>query len=236
MFTFYSRSTKCVVVPSPPPHSICSIIPEELILPPVIIWDLLHHTCIECNNNIEKRAWKLGQSSALEPRLVHDIDSIIILVSSVYICSNGHTYLTTDPRVLQLITPECIPFILLHKTGFLKSFVSKVICLVKEGLGIVAIERFISSQRRATEINILTQVMNFLCLPEMAVCKTSSILVNPCPSNDIIRKCFIINQQRYNYAMSQIMATDIISFDHTFKVAANNYWIFTEWWKVDYTV
>lgn len=205
-------------------------IPEELIFPPVIIWDpyvsgLLHRTCVDCNNNVERRAWKLGQSAALEPRLVHDIDSIIVLVSSVYFCPNGHTYLTTDPRVLQLITPECVPFILLHRTGFLKSFVNKVVCLVKEGLGIVAIERFISSQRKVTEINILTQVMNCLCLPELTACKTLSTLVNPCPSNDIICKCFIteflINQQKYNYAMSQIMATDIISFDHTFKVAAN---------------
>ena len=81
-----------------------------------------------------------------------------------YICCNRHTYLTTDPRVLELISPDCIPFILLHKAGFLKTFITKVIGLVKEGLCISAIERFISSQRRVTEARLSAQLAAFVTL------------------------------------------------------------------------
>ena len=108
--------------------------------------------------NYYRKAWKLGQSPALQPRIIHDIESIVVLISAQYICCNNHIYLTTDPRVLQRISEIYIPFTLLHKTGFLKSFVNQVIGLIREGLNICAIERYIRSQRRATIAGLTNQV------------------------------------------------------------------------------
>ena len=41
------------------------------------------------------------EDRADEPRLLHCIDSVIVLVSCKYVCSSGHSYLTTDPRLLE---------------------------------------------------------------------------------------------------------------------------------------
>ena len=124
-----------------------------------------------------------------------------------------------------MISPDCIPFILLHKTGFLKTFITKVIGLVKEGLCISAIERFISSQRRVTEARLSAQLAALSLSNTATECTSLSLLVNPHPSNDILSKCFLaeffLNQGRYDHAMSQILAKEMITFDHTFKVAAN---------------
>lgn len=82
-------------------------------------------------------------------------------------CCNNHVYLTTDPRLLQSIKPQYIPFILLHKSGFLKSFVNHVIGLIREGLCITAVERFIQSQRRATVASLSTQILSILSISEV---------------------------------------------------------------------
>ena len=232
MFACMYRSPTCVVVPAPPPYSIPTTQNfSKLILPPVLVWDpyvsglVRSKKCVVCHENIERQGWKIGQSPAFEPRVLHAIDSVVVLVSSVYVCSNRHTYVTTDPRVLKLISPECIPFILLHKTGFLKNFVDKVIGLVKEGMCISAIERFIASQRKITETSLFSQ-LSALSFPSLAECNhILSLVINPRPSNDILNKCFLaeffLSEGKYNHAMSQLVAKDVISLDHTFKVAAN---------------
>ena len=213
-------------------HSLTSAVSDnERILPQVIIWDpyisglVSTCVCIQCNGSIERKAWKTGQSTADEPRLLHCIDSVIVLVSCKYVCSSGHSYLTTDPRLLELISSECIPFILMHKIGFTKSLLTKVINLVKEGLCISAIERFITTQRRATETSLSVQLRDYSSSDTGSICEALSLLVKPYPSNDAICKCFLseylLNQKRYNFAMSRIESQSLISFDHTFKVAAN---------------
>jgi hypothetical protein len=51
------------------------------------------------------------------------------------------------------------------------------------------------------------------------------LLETPYPSNDVICKCFlaefILNRKKYSVVMSSICAGFNISFDHTFRVAAN---------------
>lgn len=215
------------MIPSPPPNSIYCHNYGETIFPPVIVWDpyisisTLNVLCVECNQKIERKLWKLGQSPAFEPRIVHDINSVVVLISCQYICLNNHTYLTTDPRLLQQISPECVPFVLLHKTGFLKSFIAHIVGLVNEGLGISAVERFIRNQRKNTEACLTIQAKDRVTSLDRYI----SLIVCPYPSNDVICKCFIseflLNQAKYTSAMAKITATNLISFDHTFKVAAN---------------
>ena len=180
-YSYPIRSPLCVVIPSPPPYSIHSPNSGEAILPPVIVWDpylsisTLDSLCIECNQKIERKSWKLGQSPAFEPRVIHDINSVVVLISCQYICFNNHTYLTTDPRLLQLISPECVPFVLLHKTGFLKSFINHIIGLVNEGLSISAVERFVHIQRRCTEASLTLQAQNPLACSDRYI----SLIVRP---------------------------------------------------------
>ena len=147
--TFYCtcqhRCPSCVLVLPPSPFSITSSDLKEQILPPVIVWDPFSSgepllRCIECNQPIERRNWKVGQSQGLQPRLLHDIDSIVILISCQDKCTNNHYFLTTDPRVLKLIPEADVPFILLHKTGFMKSFCRKVVGLIGESTSISAVE------------------------------------------------------------------------------------------------
>lgn len=68
--------------------------------------------------------------------------SMVVLISYQYVCSNNHHCLTTDPRISDVMKSEHIPFILLHKSGFVKSFVRRVIGLISEGMTIAAVERF----------------------------------------------------------------------------------------------
>lgn len=238
-FTVFHRSSICVVISPPLPHAIVLNRASgynnagELILPFVMVWDpyvsglLQTNRCIECGSDITRRAWRLGQSAALQPRLIHSIDTMIVLIASEYICSNRHIHLTTDARLLGLISSNCIPFVLLHRTGFMKSFMNQVIGLVNEGLCIQAIERFISNQRRSTEANLSLQVsrVSGISVSESVACRQLHLISHPHPSNDIISKCYLseylIHQGQYNMVMSKITALDMISFDHTFKVAAN---------------
>ena len=150
----------------------------------------------------------------------------MILVACQYRCTNGHTFLTADPRVLELISTENIPFLVLHRSGFMKSFCRKVIGL-KEAMSISAVERYIKEQRRLSAAVVASQVKNKLSLSEDEVIHSNTLLMleSPYPSNDLLYKCFItdiiLNKERYTSAMSKISAERIISFDHTFKVASN---------------
>lgn len=224
-YTLYSfRSPSCAIIHPPPPSSINDPTSfSALILPHVIVWDpylipsTLTPQCIECNKPMERETWKLGQTPALEPRLLHGIEFNIILVSSRYKCFNGHSFLTTDPRVLKLLHSESVPFFLLHKTGFLKSFLDSIMGLIEEGLRVSAIERYIRNQRQASAARVISEVVNLNLLSEVP--NELPLVESPFPSNDIILKCilaeFSLKCQKYFSAMSKIQSHCRISFDHT---------------------
>ena len=59
------------------------------------------------------------------PRTIHDVNDVVLLVSTVYACEDGHRLLAHDARVLKMITsPSLVLFVLLHQTGFTKEFVT----------------------------------------------------------------------------------------------------------------
>ena len=60
---------------------------------------------------------------------------MILIVSCQYMCVNDHIFLTTDLRVLALISTDNIPLILL------KSFCRKVVGLIGEAMSISAVGR-----------------------------------------------------------------------------------------------
>ena len=170
LFWLYRCPAHVLILP-PSISSITNCSPSGCFLPPVIVWDpyvsviSMSHQCVECNQPIQRTTWKVGQSQGLQPRVLHDIDSVVILVACQYRCTNDHTFLTTDPRVLELISTENIPFILLHRSGFMKSFCRKVIGLI-EAMSISAVEPYIKEQRRLSAAVVASQVKNKLSLSE----------------------------------------------------------------------
>ena len=80
------------------------------------------------------RYWNDGSSRYNQPRIIHDVDDFVLLVSSVYVCDGGHKLLAHDERVLKLLPKDTIPFILLHQTGFTIRFVELCQSLCQTGM------------------------------------------------------------------------------------------------------
>ena len=100
-----------------------------LILPHVILWNpliqfesLITIVCPEggCNLQLQTNYWKYGQNKGSHPRIVHDLDYTVVLVSAVWCCDKGHNISSMDPRIVQHLVERTgfQPFILFHKKGF----------------------------------------------------------------------------------------------------------------------
>ena len=178
----------------------------------------------------------MGQTNSLQPRVIHAIDYTILLISAVYKCPVGHESSSTDPRIIDLVGDHNVPFILLHKTGFTKSFEGSVIELVKQGMTVKGIESYVKQMRLRYTASLIVKVHDLLqssygvkcpsnLLEIIETCDALRLIKEPFPSNDILCKCFIVdylhNQDIYSLLMSNIQAQGWISFDHTFKVATN---------------
>ena len=119
--------------------------------------DLCHAAVI-----VNETRWNIGNSAGHCPRIVHDIDHMVLLVPAVYACPNGHDTLATDPRLLAYIPEqEYVPFILFHCSGVMRTFARTVITLTDEGLSFNAIEHFIIS-RRMEEMTSLRLKLNYI--------------------------------------------------------------------------
>ena len=91
--------------------------------------------------------WNTGRIDGHSPRLLHDVNNVVMLVPAIYVCGNGHEVLATDPRILLLFPEEeYIPFILFHRSGVMRTFARMVITLIIEGLSFSTIEQFIKIQ------------------------------------------------------------------------------------------
>lgn len=84
--------------------------------------------------------WADGTHS-FQPRTIHSFDHLVLLVSRVYQCISKQTLLAHDERLLQTLAKSMnVPFVLLHKTGFTKEFIKKVVALCNNGLNFFKIE------------------------------------------------------------------------------------------------
>ena len=130
------------------------------VLPYVMLWNpimqlLPSHTrgiglgcSVEhCVGSLVLKCWKVGQTHSLQPRILHTVEHTVLLVSALYSCSFGHEISSTDPNFLMQISQDHIPFVLLHKTGFLKQFIQSVLSLVRQGMTFSSVERFITDRR-----------------------------------------------------------------------------------------
>ena len=93
-------------------HCTSTLQVPPIILPHVIMWEPMSQfslffrqgiTCPTsgCSHAIHLSRWNTGSSAGHCPRLLHDIEHMIILVPAVYCCTRGHAVLSTDERILQ---------------------------------------------------------------------------------------------------------------------------------------
>lgn len=119
-----------------------------------------------------------------------------------------------------------VPFILLFKTGFTVELVDTCTSLCTHGMNFYKIETFILERRLDTLAR--TEKLhkahhNILGDTCTKVCKNDNKLDSP--SNDVIAKVvlakFLKDEKLYLAEITSIAVGESISFDHTFKVAAN---------------
>lgn len=211
---------------------------EDLFLPLVILWSpyLTYPTLFppssikspSCGCATQHSYWNDGSSSTTQPRLLHDIHNVALLVSATYICENRHRLLAHDESILKCFTTQCmIPFVLFARAGFTLEFVNTCMALVTHGLNFYNIESFIIERRWEA----FARQQDMLTLHKTVT--GQSVVANDfwisqyskSPSNDLISKCFLArfveDEKVYIREMMAIPTGETISFDHTFKVAAN---------------
>ena len=212
----------------------------KVVLPYVILFnpifqfplcsDKLKVCCVNnCGSILHLHSWTDGRSSSRHPRILHDINNIVLLVSAIYQCNGKtrHTVYSTDPQILKQICPIWIPFHLLHRAGFTHSFVKSVTSLVTGGHPLRTIESHIKNLREAHAQEIKLQLDGMISDHSQSNSLSSHIdlITKPFPSNDIIARCFTIafqqNENSYSAHMMNLEVSNCIRLDHTFKVASN---------------
>ena len=84
-----------------------------------------------------------------QPRILHDVDGIVLLISRPYICAAGHWFLGHDPQILdQFVYVSQIPFVLSHKSGLTMGFLSMVRSLISKGKSISTVEGVLKRSRK----------------------------------------------------------------------------------------
>ena len=193
--------------------------------------------CPLCNTMMSLGYWNDGMTRYTQPRLIHGVDDVVLLVSAVYVCEEKHKILGHDERILRMLRGKVsYPFILLHQTGFTATFVEMCQSLCQAGMNFHSLEGVFGNMRwkkYEEKVQMYRQFVDVhkrlhsagderqLEIPNFEM----SIFYKFLPSDDIIGKCFVSKfMQDEQYYRSEIMSIDTgeeLSFDHTFKVAAN---------------
>ena len=114
--------------------------PMILLMPPILLWSpteqfpSLFQNGIPCplcgdnQSNLQMYGWRDGSgASRNQPRKIHRINNIVLLVSRVYKCKRGHEISACNPTILVCCpVAELIPFQLWHITGFTMDFVNYI--------------------------------------------------------------------------------------------------------------
>ena len=182
------------------------LLPHVLFWHPLVQFPLLSNTLSKCPTEnctgiLMFHTWPIGQSKGKTPRLLHDICNIVLLVGAIYKCNKDHIIYSTDPRFIKRID-RILPFILLHRTGYTRTFIHCVHSLVQNGLSMQAIAQHISDLRRqhASEmiLNLQSDYKTYTG-QELTEAQTISLatshyaanIIQPMPTNDAVAKCCI---------------------------------------------
>lgn len=179
--------------------------------------------------------WQQGTSERTQPRKIHTSRSIVLLVSRVYKCSQGHEILGHDPSIIDCIPPWLVPFLLWHKTGVTKQLVDDISILIDAGVPITSIESLLLKHRRmdyvrkSTIFKALAGSMNEShTFPSFETWSNYFPAISPCWHT--IGTCFQVDfsqkKDLFIRHMQQMTVSDEggwLSCDHTFASAGKLY-------------
>lgn len=154
-------------VPVPTVYLDCATAPNDPmshLIPPILLWapteqfpslfpnGILCPMCEENPSQLQLYGWKDGSGgSRNEPRKIHGICNVILLVSRVYKCNKGHEISASNPKIIACHPiPQLIPFQLWHITGFTVDFIDYVVSLVTAGVSLGTITEVVSESRIRT--------------------------------------------------------------------------------------
>ena len=191
-------------------------------LPPVLVWHPLaqyplyfprgQFACPNCESELIVGKWNIGEDRSSQPRIVQDIDSIVLLVGVVYSCHNHHKFLSYDPRILSCFPKMCeLPFALSHRTGFSVRLLNVIIAQVEVGKDFSHTLSMIKSCRLNHPIKSCTNCRKF----------DSPLLSRFTITSIFLQQFFLQKELLYNNCMISIICNGWLSIDHTFKVASN---------------
>ena len=180
---------------------------EDFQRPLVLLWNpnITHHDivknrlkkCISCGQPYSMGFWNDSSVASREPRKLHSMGNIVILVSAVYICDNNHRLLSHDAVIIDCFPIKAvIPFVLLHKTGFLRDFVETCTSLIRTGVNFYGIETPIIERRMATyargcsHFSLQKTVTRSDCISDA---NFSRSILSECPSNNVIIPNFFLH-------------------------------------------
>lgn len=117
---------------------------------PVIIWSpleqyngIISRECPKCKMNgfaslLVPTDWTDGQTCQNEPRLLHCVNTNVLLVTRVYTCPSQHRVLGHHPDIISMfdtLNLQCmVPFRLWHITGFTNSLIDYIDDLCQSGV------------------------------------------------------------------------------------------------------
>ena len=159
--------------------------------------------------------------------MIHDMDSIVMLIGITYRCCNGHKVLSYDPIIQALFEDDnVIPFVLSHKSGFTKQIMRTTLGLIEQGIDFTKVTSLIRNCR-TSHICILQkqQTKVSLLLSEKLMEEVKSI-IKTSPSRFILTSAFLqqffsSREEAMTSHMRLLSSEGSITIDHTFKVAAN---------------
>ena len=127
---------------------------------PMFLWspleqysEFISRTCPLCDEKSDLAAigWTDGRSQDNTPRLIHDVNANVLLISRIYSCSRGHKMYGHHPSVLDKFTTQAlcclIPFVLWYNTGCTITLCNYIECVVSRGLTMQQIEKSLLENR-----------------------------------------------------------------------------------------
>lgn len=219
------------------------------VIPSIILWNPLAHPntngqlkCSKCHSPLRHWKWKDGYTDRDMPRTLFCIQERVLLVSSIYLCERNHQVLSHDPTILNKVrNHRQIPFVLFHRSGVTRDLFDYISITIQTGINIEDVERMLINLHSSRNFNKLqatsTQTMNrnidskygISALPLFTIGKD---LIG----RNLISKVFVRAFFEKEHMFTQYMVQKHgawISFDHTFKVAANiGYWEHGIWRKL----
>ena len=218
---------------------------------PVIVWSpieqyagLITNDCPKCRVNgvsacLAPADWTDGYCSNNQPRLIHCVNSNVIIVSRIYYCPHQHRVLGHHPDIIHRFTAsnlQClVPFRLWHVTGFTCILVDYIDHACQFGTPMQQIENMLISNRARlfyTLKDTFQQLQQLRSLPEVTSFPNfddeSIRFWRMSPMRHAIEACFLQNfwqrESAFHHCMSQTSLSDgrpWLSCDHTFKSVCN---------------